>query len=328
MNVRSGNREKLVTIGGGTGSYVVLSGLKSYPVEISAVIGMFDDGGSTGVLRRELNVLPPGDVRQCLVALSAPGHFLKDLFEYRFSEGFLSGHSLGNIILSVLEKNTGSMSKAIDIVSTSMNLIHDVVPVTLQGTTLCASITGGEQIVGQDNINKSVLINRSFKLELVPEVEINPHARKAIVEADKIIINPGDLYTSIIPNFLVKGMKEALLQSQAKFIYVANLMTTHGHTDNLSVSDHLRIIAGYIHPRHIDSVVYNSAVPDEELFQVYNTHHQHFVELGDQDRESKTRFIGADLIDRKIYKKRRGDRLQRSFIRHNAEKLATILYEL
>jgi uncharacterized cofD-like protein len=328
MNVRSGFYKKLVTIGGGTGSYVVLSGLKSYPLEISAIIGMFDDGGSTGVLRKELNVLPPGDVRQCLVALSESDHLLKDLFEYRFSEGFLYGHNLGNIILSALEKNTGSISKAIDIIRILMKITHNVIPVTLQGATLCAFINDGEQIIGQDNINKSLLINRSFQLKLVPDVEINAHAQKAIIEADKIVINPGDLYTSIIPNFLVKGMKEALLQSQAKFIYVANLMTINGHTDNLSVLDHQKILAGYIYPKKIDYVIYNSVVPDEGLSHVYNTHNQQLVELGDQDIESKIRFIGEDLIDRKIYEKRKGDTLQRSLIRHNPDKLANILYEL
>jgi len=328
MNVRSGYHKKLVTIGGGTGSYVVLSGLKSYPIEISAIIGMFDDGGSTGVLRKELNVLPPGDVRQCLVALSEPDHALRELFEYRFYEGFLSGHSLGNIILSALEKNTGSISAAIDIMSELMNISHNVIPVTLQETTLCAFMNDGEQIIGQDNINRSILINRLFKLELVPDVEINAQAQKAIRDADKIVINPGNLYTSIIPNFLVKGMKEALLQSQAKLIYVANLMTINGHTDNLSVLDHLKLLTGYIYPKKIDYVIYNSAVPDEGLFHVYNTYNQHLVELGDHSLESRIGFVGEDLIDRKIYEKKRGDTLQRSFIRHNADKLATILFEL
>ncbi len=318
----------MVTIGGGTGSYVVLSGLKSYPVEISAIIGMFDDGGSTGILRKELNVLPPGDVRQCLVALSEPKNVLKDLFEYRFYEGFLSGHSLGNIILSALEKNTGSISKAIDHIRSLMNITHRVVPVTLQGAKLCAFMDDGERITGQDTINKSSLVDRSFKLALVPDVEINDHARKAILEADKIVINPGDLYTSIIPNFLVKGVKEALVQSRAKVIYVANIMTIHGHTDNLTVSDHHKILADYMYPKKIDYVVYNTAVPHEGLFKVYNAQNQHLVELGKFNGEPEIRVIGEDLVDRKIYKKRRGDRLQRSFIRHNAGKLAAILYEL
>lgn len=319
---------KVVTIGGGTGSHVVLSGLRSYPVDISAIIGMFDDGGSTGVLRKELNVLPPGDARQCLVALSEPGHLLKDLFEYRFSEGFLSGHCLGNIILSALEMNTGSIAKAIDRISTLMNIPHAVIPVTLQEAALCAFMDDGEQIVGQDNINKSTLSNRSFRLALVPDVGIHARAQRAILEADKIVINPGDLYTSIIPNFLVKGMREALLRSQAKMIYVANLMTIHGHTDNLSVRDHQEILSGYMYPKRFDYVIYNSAAPDERVFHAYHTWNQHPVELGDTDIESGTRFIGEDLIERKIHTKRKGDMLQRSFIRHNAERLAKILYEL
>lgn len=320
--------KKIATIGGGTGSYVVLSGLKKHPVVISAIIGMFDDGGSTGVLRRELKVMPPGDLRQCLVALSDSGHLLKDLFEYRFSEGFLSGHSLGNIIISALEKNTGSITGAVDIISRFMNITHNVIPVTLQGTTLCAFMKDGEEIIGQDNINKSFLISHLSKLELVPDVEINAHAQKAIIEADKIVINPGDLYTSIIPHFLVKGMKEALLQSQARLIYVANLMTINGHTDNLTVGDHLKILTGYIHPRKIDYVIYNTAVPDEGLQHVCREHNQHPVELGDQDVGSGIGFVGEDLIDRKIYEKRRGDKLYRSLIRHNADKLADIIHEL
>jgi uncharacterized cofD-like protein len=328
MNARSESQKKLVTIGGGTGSHVVLSGLKSYPVEISAIIGMFDDGGSTGVLRRELKVMPPGDVRQCLVALSESDHVLKGLFEYRFSEGSLFGHSLGNLILSALEKDSGSITKAIEVMRALMNIPHFVIPVTLQDATLCACMDDGERISGQNTINRSSLINRSFTLELVPDVEINARAERAILEADRIVINPGDLYTSIIPNFLVKGMKEALAQSRAKIIYVANLMTIHGHTDTLSVVDHHRILSGYLHPKTIDFVVYNTAVPDERLFHVYHSQNQHPVELGNPDTASGTRFIGEDLVAGKIYEKRKGDLLHRSFIRHNAERLARILYEL
>lgn len=328
MSATSGASQKLVTIGGGTGSHVVLSGLKSHPVEISAIIGMFDDGGSTGILRKELNVLPPGDVRQCLVALSEPGHPLKDLLEYRFSEGFLSGHSMGNIILSALEKNTGSMSRAIGVISALMNTPHHVVPVTLQAGTLCAFLDDGQQIIGQNAINRSSLVSRSFMLKLVPDVEINDRARQAILDADKIVINPGDLYTSIIPNFLVKGMKEALLQSRATVVYVANLMTVHGHTDNLSVSDHLRILSGHVHPKKIDYVLYNSALPDEAIYRAYNINHQHLVDPAVRDADPETRFIGEDLIDRKIYRKKKGDTLQRSFIRHNADRLARMICEL
>lgn len=322
------NHHKIVTIGGGTGSHVVLSGLKSYPVGISAVIGMFDDGGSTGVLRRELKVMPPGDVRQCLVALSEPGHVLKDLFEYRFSDGFLSGHSMGNIILSALEKNTGSMPEAIEAIRSMMNITHTVIPVTLQGATLCAFMDDGEQIVGQDHINKSSLVNRSFRLGLVPDADINDCAQKAIREADKIVINPGDLYTSILPNFLVKGMKEALLQSRAKIIYVANIMTIHGHTDKLSVAGHQKIVSSYLHPRKLDCIIYNTAVPDERIFRRYNLWNQHPVELDDQDIDPDIRLVGEDLIAERMFEKRKGDMLQRSIIRHDAEKLAKIIYEL
>jgi uncharacterized cofD-like protein len=253
---------------------------------------------------------------------------LKDLLDYRFSEGFLSGHSLGNIIISAMEKNTGSITGAVDVICKLMNITHNVIPVTLHGTTLCAFMKDGEEVIGQDNINKSFLISHLSKLELVPDVEINARAQKAIIEADKIVINPGDLYTSIIPHFLVKGMKEALLQSQAKLIYVANLMTINGHTDNLTVEDHRKILTGYIHPRKIDYVIYNTAVPDEGLQHVCKEHNQNPVELGDQDVGSGIKFVGEDLIDRKIYEKRRGDKLYRSLIRHNADKLATIIYDL
>jgi len=328
MKARPGSHEKVVTIGGGTGSHVVLSGLKSYPVEITAIIGMFDDGGSTGVLRRELKVMPPGDVRQCLVALSAPDHAMKELFEYRFYEGSLSGHSVGNIILSALEKNAGSISRAIDITRTLMNITHQVIPVTLQETTLCSLFDDGQRVLGQNAINRSSLVGRPFRLRLVPAVELNADARAAIMGADKIVINPGDLYTSIIPNFLVDGIREALSQAHATVIYVANLMTINGHTDGLSVVDHQKILAEYMHPKGIDCVIYNTAIPDETLFHAYTSQNQHPVILGDQDAAPGIRFIGEDLIDSKVYEKRRGDTLQRSFIRHNADKLARILYEL
>ncbi len=217
-------KQKIVTIGGGTGSFVVLSGLKDYPIELTAIVSMTDDGGSTGVLRDELGVLPPGDVRQCLVALSSSGHITRELFNYRFENGCLSGHSFGNIFLSALEKISGDFYQAVKEAEKILHVNGRVVPVTLSNTNLEVLFNNNKIIKGQVNIFNSDL-HELKEIRLNPRVKANPEAIKAIKEADKIVINAGDFYSSIIPNFLVQGIPAAIKKARAKIIYIANLMT-------------------------------------------------------------------------------------------------------
>src|SRR3989344_3499419 len=239
---------RVVTISGGTGSYVALMGLKKYPLKLTAIVTMSDSGGSSGKLRDELGVLPPGDVRQCLVALAESPRLLREMFNYRFEEGGLKGHSFGNIFLSTLAKTTGSMKKAIDEVGKILRIHGRVVPVTFDKSDLCVELEDGTIIEGETHIDvvakkeKRAKIKRAF---LKPVIVANPDAINAILTADIILIGPGDLYTSIIPNLLVKEVAAAIKKSKARKIFALNLMTKYGQTTGYKASDHVSNLEKY-----------------------------------------------------------------------------------
>ena len=243
---------KIVVIGGGTGIYSTLTGLKRYSQAITAVVTMADDGGSSGRLRDEFGHLPPGDVRRCLLALSPNrrvNSILRDLFEYRFDKGAgLKGHSFGNLLLTALAELTGSMEVAIQEASRLLNVRGMVLPVTTDNVRLCAELENGTLISGEHNIDvrtvaPEVRIKHVF---LSPGARIYPPAREAILNADVIVLGPGDLYTSLLPNLSVEGLREAVMASSAQRIYVCNLMTKHGETDGFKASDFLAEVSSYL----------------------------------------------------------------------------------
>lgn len=320
--------KKVVTIGGGTGTFTVLSGLKSYPLELSAIVTMSDDGGSTGKLRDEFGVLPPGDLRQSLVALSEAGPVMRKLFNHRYQNGGLSGHSFGNIFISTLEQVTGSLDKALDVVSTILNIRGQVIPVTLSKVHLIVELKNGKRIDGEDALRNYQLVSK-FGIERIylrPKAKANPKALKALKEADTIIVGPGHLYGSLIPNFLVPGIREALIASKAKKVYVANLMNKHGHTDDFSVADYVNTLERIIGKKGVfDVVVYNTQKPPPALVKKYSDEGEP-VALGKKDL-SGHRLLGAKLIADKLKKKTKGDPLggQRALIRHDSDKLAKVL---
>jgi len=324
-------KQKIVTIGGGSGSFMVLSGLKEYPVELSAIVAMSDDGGSTGVLRDELGVLPPGDVRQCLVALSHSSKTLRELFNYRYGNGGLNGHSFGNIFLSTLEKITGGFDLAIKEAGKILRIRGQVLPVTLKNTRLIAVLKDGKIMAGEKNIccYKGGFSNLE-KLYLKPEAELNPEIFKAIKEADKIIINPGDLYCSSIPNFLVKGLPEAIAKSKAKVIYIVNLMTKAGQTDNFTVNDYISTLEKYLGKGIIKYVIFNSELPGSELLKKYTKQGEKPVILGDFKKLSGIKLLEHKLLSHEVYCADKNDKLcsQRSLIRHDSQKLAKIICSL
>src|SRR5688572_17972625 len=217
--------KSVVTIGGGTGQFTLLSGLKKFPVNLTAIVNMADDGGSTGVLRDELGVLPPGDVRQCLVALSEAPEELRDLFNYRFDEGSLKGHSFGNLFLSAVQKKTNNFGEAIRIAGDILRIKGQVIPITLDNVRLAISWSDGTTVQGEGRIDIMHFVKEKGlpRLYLEPKAVINPAAERAIANADAIIIAPGDLYTSLGPLLIVQGVAEALLASNATKIYVSNL---------------------------------------------------------------------------------------------------------
>lgn len=320
----------VVTIGGGTGSFVLLSGLKKYPINLSAIVSMADDGGSTGALRDELGVLPPGDIRQCLVALSDSSKELRVLMNYRFEKGGLKGHSFGNILLSALEKINGSFSKGIAEASKILNVRGRVIPVTDQDTNLFIELENGEILKGENQINHSFEIEKTGvkKIYLFPSAKANQEAVEKILEADLIVIGPGNHYCSIVPNFLVKGIPEAIIKSKAKVVYNCNLVNKRGHTEKFSLQDYVKSINGYIGRERVDFVTFNTRNPGLKLIKKYEHKKEFLIKSNSVNNSRKNyKIIQADILsqDKPDYAKADILAKQRAFIRHDSDKLAKIL---
>lgn len=320
--------KNIVVIGGGTGSFTALSGLKKHPVNLTAIVTTMDSGGSSGRLRDELGVLPPGDIRQCLVALSTSPRTLRSLFNYRFTEGDLKGHTLGNILLSGLEKTTGDLGKAIKVAEKILRIQGKVVPVTLDRTELCVELTDGNIIKGETHIDvlekqvKRPKIKRAF---LEEEVKASPDALSSLEEADAIVIGPGDLYTSIIPNLLVPGISEEIKKSKATKIFVMNIMTKHGQTTDYKASDHIKDLEQYIGENILDVVLVNGKRPTKKTLSWYEDYGEKPVE---NDLEGRFNIVNADLIKEAIISDNSSDELRRGIIRHHPAKLADQLLKI
>lgn len=315
--------KKVVVIGGGTGTFVVLSGIKKFNWDISAIVSMMDSGGSSGRLIDQYGVLPPGDFRQCLVALSDAPKLWRKLFLYRFDKGDLKGHNFGNIFITSLEKILPNYQRVVDVASYILDTRGKVVPVTFSSTTLCAEYEDGEVISSEKNIDiafhKKTHINRLF---LDPEVKANPLALRLIKTANYIIIGPGDIYTSIVPDLIVGGIKDMLLKSKAKIIYICNLMTKQGQTHEFTVSDHIKEIEKYI-DRRIDFVLVNNQYIPENILKIYEKEGEFPVK--DDTKSTDNRIIKRALLSKIIYTKEDGDILNRSLLRHDSRKLALSL---
>lgn len=324
-------REKnIVTIGGGTGSFMLLTGLKKYPVNISAIVSMSDDGGSTGILRDELGVLPPGDVRQCLVALSDSSEMLRELMNYRFERGGLKGHSFGNILLSALEKINGSFSQGVEEAVEILKVKGEVIPVTDESANLYIELKNGKKLKGENEINHNFEIEKEGirKICLNPAVRANKKAIQKIKEADIIIIGPGNHYCSIIPNLLVRGIPEAIRKSRAKVVYNCNLVNKKGHTEKFSLDDYINSIEKIIGAKRIDFVIFNTQSPGKKLIQKYKSKKESLVEFQMDFRKKRSyRVVQADVLSGKNVKINKVDKISgtRSYIRHDSEKLAKII---
>ncbi len=312
--------ENIVVIGGGTGTFTVLTALKKYPVHLSAIVSMADDGGSTGILRDQYGVLPPGDIRRALVALSEPGETMRKLFNYRFEGGGLQGHSFGNLFLTALEKVTGNFASALQEASTILNINGEVAPVTLDNVRLSARLADGKIIRGETNIDIPRSPRRSPIVEvwLEPEPRMNPSLKRILKNADLVVIGPGDLYTSIVPNLLVPGVKEEVAKSKAKKAFICNLMTKQGETDGFAGNDFLRVIEQYLGKNILDVAIFNDKRPPERLLRKYRRQGAEFVESPrPRAGKGKPRLMFDDLIDTD------------KFVRHRPlRKLARILLSL
>jgi len=315
--------KKVVTIGGGTGNFTVLDGLKNYSVDISAVVSMADDGGSTGILRDELGVLPPGDVRQCLVALSDSSRLMRSLMNYRFEQGGLGGHSFGNLLLSALEKVTGSFEKAVEEAGKILYIKGKVIPVTTHQVRLKMILRNCTLLEGEREIYLSQEIDKGYSsIYLEPYPKANPHAINEIANADLIVVGPGGLHTSLIPSFLVEGLSEALRMSAAKKVFVVNLMNRKGQTTRYKVSDYLRELTAFIGEDLFDYILVNNQKPPQELIELY-------AEEGDliENDLKDDRVRMAPLLG-ELKQKHKKDLIKRSFIRHDSKKLAQELMKI
>lgn len=298
--------------------FTVLTGLKPYFENLTAIVTMADDGGSTGILREEFGILPPGDIRRALIALSASNDkMLAQLFSYRFEQGAgLSGHSFGNLLITALERLTNDFEEAINEAGKILSIKGRVIPVTLGKAKLVAELENGQKIAGETNIdipkhNGNLKIKKVY---LKPSVKINPNARKAILEADAVIIGPGDLYTSIVPNLVVSGMKEALKKTKAKVIYVSNIMTKFGETNHFVASDFGKIIVNYLGGNILDYIAVNNKKPSLKNLALYTKEKADFVSPdAGLEKIKDVVAVKADLL-------RSG-----KFIRHDPKKLGSLI---
>lgn len=310
----------------------MLSALKKYTSQIAAIVSMADDGGSTGVLRDELGTLPPGDVRQCLVALSDSPK-VRDLFEYRFEGGTFGGHSFGNILLTALEKITGEFSEAVETASEILRIRGTVIPATLDNVRLKMEwedkslVLHGERVIDAEYFQHDP---RRANLSLTPSAQPNPMAVAAIEQADIVVVAPGDLYTSLGPLLVIDGIGDALQRTKAKVVYVSNLVSKRGQTDGFTVSDHAAEIERFAGAPFLDYVLYNQEAPSEQVAKLYEEEGG-YVTFADVDTLLMQNYeaIGGNFLG-DMATANNADILigKRSLIRHDSQAVTKSILEL
>jgi len=325
-------KKRIVCIGGGTGTFVVLRGLKKDAHHLTAIVSMSDSGGSNSRIRDEFGLLPTSDIRQCLVALSDENGgvgLLRQLFMYRFEKGTgIAGMTFGNLFMAALTDIVGSQEEAIRKTGKVLRIKGSIIPVTLTPTNLYATYENGmtvteEHLIDEPEHDGRIHITKVF---LKPDAPANPEAIKAIKHADLIIIGPGDIYTSILPNFLVQDIATAISTSKAIKVYILNLMTKYGQTYGYTAKDHLKTLEAYI-GKAIHDVIINSAVLPKEALDIYEKNHELPV-VNDLDPNAYYHIQSAPLISDTMIQKSASDSLVRSLIRHDSDKLAEALISL
>lgn len=313
--------KKIVVVGGGTGLSTMLRGLKKYTDNITAIVTVADDGGGSGVLRDEMGILPPGDIRNCILALAETEPLMEKLLNYRFSEGSLSGQSFGNLFLAAMNGVCGNFVEAVRNVSDVLKVRGTVLPVTLEDVHINAHLYDGSVIMGECNISEGLKLGnkRIERIELVPEnAEILPDAATAIEEADLIILGPGSIYTSVIPNLIVKGVPEAIKNAPAKVVYVCNIMSQPGESDEMTAFDHVKAIYNHSCDNLIDICVANAQELPERMRNSYKLENSSRV-MVDEDNFAKN---GIKLIKKELVSVRNN-----KYIRHNYNELAKTIFE-
>lgn len=318
MMIKENNEAKVVVIGGGTGLSTMLRGLKQYTSHITVIVTVGDDGGGSGKLREDLGMLPPGDIRNCILALADTEPLMEDLLQYRFTEGSLKGQCFGNLFLAAMAGISENFEDAVQKMSSVLAVKGKVLPVTLDDMKLIAELENGEIIEGESKIPSEVIVrNTRIKKIAIKPIDAKPleEAIKAINNADVIIMGPGSLYTSIIPNLLVKGIPEAICKSPAKKVYISNVMTQPGETDGFKVSNHLKVLMDYGVAENIDYVIANNGIIPPDIKEKYAKENAELVVLDYENISNlNVNVIEADLI-----------KITKRYVKHNAEKLAELI---
>ncbi|CAB1253467.1 uridine diphosphate-N-acetylglucosamine-binding protein YvcK [Clostridium sp. MT-14] len=311
---------KIVAIGGGTGLSTMLRGLKYYTSNITAIVTVADDGGGSGDLREDLGMLPPGDIRNCILSLADTEPLMEDLLQYRFKDGRLKNQSFGNLFLAAMDGISANFEEAVHKMSSVLAVTGKVMPVTLDNLVLKAKLKNGSVVEGESNIPREAVEQNSSidRIFIEPEnARALREAVDAILDADAVILGPGSLYTSVIPNLLVKDIANAVRNTSAIRLYVSNIMTQPGETDGFSVEDHIRTIFNHIGSGIIDYVIVNVGKINRELEGKYKEEESHLVKINEDAVDS----LGVKVIEGDFISAKNG------LIRHNSEKLASILIE-
>ena len=314
---------KIVVIGGGTGLSVLLRGMKQVTTNISAVVTVADDGGGSGILRADLGMLPPGDIRSCLIALAEMEPTMEALLQYRFSEGALKGQSFGNLFVASMNGISSSFEEAVKKMGDVLAVKGRVYPVTLEDITLFAQLKNGKVIKGESKIPlKSIEENSPIDLVFIRprKPQPLPEVIKAIEEADAIVLGPGSLYTSVIPNLLVNGVADCINQSRGVKIYLPNLMTQPGETDHFSVYHHVEALLDNSGLTHIDVVLANAQTVPESIADKYRSEGAEMVLPTDVDHDC-LRELGIQLMEVSAVDIKNG------YVRHDALKISRIIHD-
>ncbi len=312
---------KIVVFGGGTGLSILLRGLKKYTKEITAVVTVADNGGGSGVLREDLGMLPPGDMRNCIVALSDIEHVMVQLMQYRFKEGYLKGQSFGNLLIAAMYEFFGDFEHALKEIGNIFRLSGKVLPMTLEDTNLKAELVNGEYIFGEKSIPEYVRKTKNSikKIQLIPD-NCSPleETIQEIHQADIIILGPGSLYTSVIPNLLIDTIPTNIKKSKAKTFYICNIMTQPGETDGYDVKRHVDSILSHIDENILDYVIVNDTKVPANVLDKYKYEGSQQVLLDDRQKrelkENNIEIISGNFID-----------IEKNYIRHDADKIGEVL---
>lgn len=326
--------KKIVVIGGGTGTYTVLKGLKKYPVELSAIVTMTDSGGSNRVIRDEFGLLPTSDLRQCIVALASENSngLIRELFTYRYSQGTgIAGMSFGNLFMAALTDIFDSQKIALQKTCELMQVQGKILPVTYEKTNLVARYENGKQVLGEhyiDEPDEDIGSMKIVELEVFPKVRANKDALDAIKNAHLIVFGPGDLFTSILCNVMVGEMASCIKESCAKKLFVMNLMTKFGQTNSYTATDHIAEFDKYLGRDVLDYCLVNKTTKYSKiLLEKYKEEHAKPV-VDDLKNTRSMKVVRKNMMANEIFKKHRSDKLVRSLIRHDSDKLAKEIFKL